>query len=146
MGNLKSQIKFIYNTKRFFFPGRIKTKSFIFFLFQSEKKKIGQIRFIFTSDKLLLELNRKFLKRHYKTDILTFPLSLIPVIDAEIYISIERIHANALHFQTDFKNEFLRVLFHGALHLCGYNDDTPKDQMIMRQREDHYLKLFKSFT
>ena len=39
-------------------------------------------------------------------------------------------------------HELLRVIFHGALHLCGYKDKTSKDLKLMRDKEDYYLSLF----
>jgi rRNA maturation RNase YbeY len=68
-----------------------------------------------------------------------------PVI-AEIYISVDRVRENAREFGNSVKNELLRVIFHGALHLCEYKDKTPEDQAIMRKKEDVYLKsYFDSF-
>jgi ssRNA-specific RNase YbeY (16S rRNA maturation enzyme) len=39
-----------------------------------------------------------------------------------------------------------RVIFHGALHLCGYKDKSPKDEKLMRKMEDKYLILFGCST
>jgi ssRNA-specific RNase YbeY (16S rRNA maturation enzyme) len=36
----------------------------------------------------------------------------------------------------------LRVLFHGALHLCGYKDKRKSDVLTMRNKEDAYLKRY----
>jgi ssRNA-specific RNase YbeY (16S rRNA maturation enzyme) len=36
----------------------------------------------------------------------------------------------------------LRVLFHGALHLCGYKDKSKANISMMRAKEDAYLKLY----
>jgi rRNA maturation RNase YbeY len=49
---------------------------------------------------------------------------------------------NARHFKQHFSSELLRVILHGALHLCGYDDSTPAQQEEMRQKEEHYLNLF----
>ena len=38
--------------------------------------------------------------------------------------------------------ELHRVIFHGALHLCGYKDKLKKDQVDMRQKEDRYLQEY----
>jgi ssRNA-specific RNase YbeY (16S rRNA maturation enzyme) len=39
-----------------------------------------------------------------------------------------------------------RVIFHGALHLCGYKDKSPKDEKLMRKMEDKYLTLYDCST
>jgi len=41
-----------------------------------------------------------------------------------------------------FKDELHRVIFHGALHLCGYNDKTMDKKAIIRQKEDFYLSRY----
>ena len=83
------------------------------------------------------------MQHDYFTDIITFPLSEInsPII-AEIYISLERVKENAFNHKVFIFNELLRVLFHGALHLCGYPDNDINQKLIMRTKEDFYINLF----
>lgn len=119
-------------------------KEFILSIFKKEKKKAGNISFVFCSDDFLLEINRSYLNHNYYTDIITFDLSSkgSDKIDGEIYISIDTIRDNAKRFNTSIKGELHRVIFHGVLHLCGYNDKTPKQQSLMTRMEDHYLGLY----
>jgi probable rRNA maturation factor len=122
---------------------RTELKSFILQLFRKEKKKLEEIRYIFCSDEYLLAINRQYLQHDFYTDIITFGLSEPgQPINAEIYISVERVKDNALNFETSFKAELHRVIFHGALHLCGYKDKKKADQVKMREMEDKYLKLY----
>ena len=112
-------------------------------LFKKERKKLAELQYIFVSDDNLLEINQQFLQHDFYTDIITFPLSEPgQPISGEIYISVDRVRENAREFGNSVKKELLRVIFHGALHLCGYKDKTSKDQAIMRRREDAYLKLY----
>jgi probable rRNA maturation factor len=114
-------------------------------LFQKEKKKLAELQYIFVSDERLLEINRQFLQHDYYTDIITFPLSAPnQPITAEIYISVDRVRENAREFGNSVKDELLRVIFHGALHLCGYRDKTTKDQAIMRKMEEIYLRSYEN--
>ena len=97
--------------------------------------------YIFCSDEYLLEINQKFLQHDDLTDIITFNLAETKgEVVGEIYISVERVRDNALLFNVDFEEELRRVVFHGALHLCGYNDKTRKEQQEMRKKEDFYLR------
>lgn len=48
---------------------------------------------------------------------------------------------NAVEFGTEFDDELHRVIVHGLLHLIGYDDHTPEDQKLMREKEDYYLGL-----
>ena len=105
--------------------------------------KLDALRYIFCSDKYLLEINRQYLNHDYYTDIITFNLSNHPeAVQGEIYISIDRVKDNARQFNASFTQELHRVIFHGALHLCGYKDKTAKEEKLMREKEDQYLALY----
>jgi len=112
-------------------------------IFKKERTPLEQLQYIFCSDEYLLQINQQYLQHNYYTDIITFDLSEKggPV-SGEIYISIDRVKENAQHFLVPFKHELLRVIFHGALHLCGYKDKTKKDQDAMRKAEDKYLYYY----
>jgi len=112
-------------------------------IFKKERTPLEQLQYVFCSDEYLLEINQQYLQHNYYTDIITFDLSEKggPV-SGEIYISIDRVKENARHFQVPFQQELLRVIFHGALHLCGYKDKTKKDQEAMRKAEDKYLYYY----
>ena len=61
----------------------------------------------------------------------------------EIYISIDRVKDNALQLNQHYTDEIKRVIFHGALHLCGYKDKKPNDIKIMRRAEDFYMLKYQ---
>ena len=89
---------------------RKKLKSFIEQLFALEKKKLGNLSYIFCSDKHLLEINNNFLKHDYYTDVITFNLSSSKnEIEGEVYISIDRIKDNAKKEGVSFNEELHRV-------------------------------------
>ena len=133
----------------FFFPeikaslaNRSILKKFILRLFLEEGKKLEFVNYIFCTDAILLDINRKYLKHDFYTDIITFDLSEKKAIRAEIYISIERVRENAHQLGVSFKSEIHRVIFHGALHLCGYNDKTNIEVKKIRVKEDQYLNKY----
>lgn len=127
------------------FTQRTLVKDVIRDLFKKEKTRLEQLQYIFCSDEYLLDINKQHLKHNYYTDIITFDLSDKPdAVTGEIYISIDRVKDNAQTYSVHLKHELLRVIFHGALHLCGYKDKTEKDQAIMRKAEDKYLKYYLS--
>lgn len=125
------------------------------------------LSFIFCSDEYLLNINRQFLNHDYYTDIITFPLTQTKEeLEAEIYISIDRVKENAEKYTDDrpltidhrkgkasplslaprpFDLELRRVIFHGILHLLGYKDKTKTQQTQMRKMENEWLKAFESF-
>jgi probable rRNA maturation factor len=121
-------------------------KHFIESIFKNEMQNLDSINYIFCSDKAILEINKKYLNHDFYTDVITFDLSSNnKAIIAEVYISLERIKDNAKQLGHSIKSELHRVLFHAALHLCGYNDKKKKDKEVMRKREDDLLdKYFAS--
>ena len=118
-------------------------KIFISNIFLLENKALERIDYVFCSDDYLLDINKRFLQHDNFTDIITFPLSDNgqPIV-AEIYISLDRVKENALEHKTSIFNETLRVLFHGALHLCGYADKTSSQKFLMRGKENFYINMF----
>jgi probable rRNA maturation factor len=108
-------------------------------LIYSEIKKMGDITLIFCSDKYLLDINVNCLNHNYYTDIITFNYVEGETISGDLFISIDRIKENSKEFNTTFIKELYRVIFHGILHLIGFNDKTEEEQKIMRGKEDLYL-------
>jgi rRNA maturation RNase YbeY len=138
-----AKINFLTGDRKFTFQQKKSTKTFIELMFKKEKKELLQITYVFCSDEFLLKMNNDFLQHDYYTDIITFGLSLKnKPVEAEIYISIDRVKDNAKQLGLLYKTEMLRVLFHGALHLCGYKDKTKSEILIMRAKEERYLLLF----
>jgi rRNA maturation RNase YbeY len=118
-------------------------KIFIQSIFKREQKAFESLTYIFCSDDYLLDINRQYLNHDYYTDIITFDLSEGKGgTTGEIYISIDRVRDNARQFKTSTVEELHRVIFHGALHLCGFKDKTPKEEKRMREKEAEYLKRY----
>ena len=138
------KISFLSADRRIPLRERTLTASFIESIFRKEKAALDTVSYIFCSDEYLLTINRDFLRHNYYTDIITFGLSGPgEPIQAEIYISVDRVRDNARNLDETFSDEMLRVLFHGVLHLCGYGDKKKSEIALMRKQEDTYLRLFK---
>ncbi|MBS3913403.1 MAG: rRNA maturation RNase YbeY [Bacteroidetes bacterium] len=109
---------------------------------QEHHKTLHRISYVIVSDEKLLEINQTHLEHDYYTDIITFDLSDTPnSIDAEIYISSDRVKENAKILGSE-GTEMLRVMFHGVLHLCGFNDHSEPEKKAMREQEAHCLNLY----
>jgi probable rRNA maturation factor len=107
----------------------------------SEKKRPGALNFVFCTDEFLLDINRRFLKHDYYTDIITFDYSAYPVVSGDIYISTDRVKENAATEKQTFDDELHRVIIHGVLHLLGQQDKGAVHAKQMRKKEDLYLSL-----
>ena len=121
-------------------------KEFIPAIFRSEKKQLGELLVIFCSDEYLLGINQRHLNHSDYTDVITFDLTNNTALRGEIYISIERVKENSFLFGTIPSQEVQRVLFHGALHLCGFKDKTTLEKEVMRAKENHYLKKYSQYV
>ncbi len=104
---------------------------------------LGVLSFILNSDAELRAMNKQFLAHDYETDVLTFDLSKegSSYIEGEIYISIDRVEAQASHYGVSIDDELDRVLIHGLLHLIGFDDIEASDKAKMTQAEDEALRL-----
>ena len=111
-------------------------------LITSEDKKLGEITYVFADDEYILKVNQEYLKHDFYTDVITFDYVKGKTISGDIFVSLTRISDNAKTLKKDFELEFLRVLAHGILHLCGYKDKSIEEISLMRSKEDHYLSLF----
>lgn len=119
-----------------------KVKQLLHTLTSHEGFYIENLSIVFVTDDFLYDLNVKYLNHDYYTDIITFDYSndRTNAINGELYISLERAKDNAKDLQITLQDEVRRLLIHGVLHLCGYEDSTPASKQIMRSKEDHYLK------
>ncbi len=122
---------------------RTELKTFINKQCLKEGVQIETLQYVFCSDTFLLDINKRFLNHNFYTDIISFDLSeqkgsLI----GDVYISIDRVKENAKTEGNLYTHELLRVIFHGALHFCGYKDKKPADQKTMRSMEDKWLKAY----
>ena len=122
---------------------RTALKAFIEKAIKKEGLRIETLQYIFCSDKYILGINKSYLQHDYYTDIISFDLSETNgSLIGEVYISIDRVKDNAKTHKTSLKEELLRVIFHGALHFCGYKDKKPSDIKKMRAQEDKWLKSY----
>ncbi len=122
---------------------RILLKSFIEKQLRKEGIAIEALQYVFCSDDYLLNINKQFLNHDYYTDIISFDLSEEKgVLIGDIYISVDRVKENAKTHGNKYVHELLRVIFHGALHFCGYKDKKPADAKLMRSMEDKWLKAY----
>ena len=108
---------------------------------EREGHELHEVCFIFCSDEYLYNLNQEYLNHDTYTDIITFPYSEPPLVEGDIFISIDRVKENASQFGAPFEQELHRVMIHGVLHLCGYSDKSPDEEALMRKKEDEALQL-----
>ena len=129
-----------HNEIDFFLQNQGELQRWIKKVITSENKEMGEINYIFCSDEYLLERNIKYLNHDTLTDIITFNYCKGKIITSDIMISIDRVKENSTIFDNSFSEELHRVMIHGILHLIGYDDKTEKEKILMRKKENFYLK------
>lgn len=94
------------------------------------------------NDAALRKLNKEHLNHDYETDILTFDYrdEVSAALEGEIIISYETAVLNAEKFECSLREEIIRLIIHGILHLTGYDDKTPEQKKKMKLKEDQLLK------
>ena len=102
---------------------------------------LKNLSFVFCDDEYLKNINVKYLGHDYYTDVISFDYSTEEGLVGDVFISIERVRENANNFKVSFNEELFRVIIHGVLHLCGFNDKTEKEIKEIRRRENYFLGL-----
>ena len=134
-------IDFVYNTDFRLANKEIFTR-WLISVANDEGYLIDTLVFLFVDDKEILEMNKKFLKHDYYTDVITFGDLKDKKISGDIAISIERVLDNSKTYGVEFEDELKRVMAHGLLHIMGYNDKASSDKLVMTKKEKKAIKMF----
>jgi len=134
-------ISFNYETD-FELENQAQYEDWISRIIESEGFDEGEINYIFCDDEYLHKINVEYLDHDTLTDIISFDYTVGNLIQGDIFVSIERVQDNAKDFNVSFEEELKRVLSHGVLHYCGYKDKSPKDEALMRSKEEEKMQMF----
>lgn len=134
-------ISFNYETD-FELENEAQYEDWISCIIESEGFDEGEINYIFCDDEYLHKINVEYLDHDTLTDIISFDYTVGNLIQGDIFVSIERVQDNAKDFNVSFEEELKRVLSHGVLHYCGYKDKSPKDEALMRSKEEEKMQMF----
>ena len=130
------------STTSFKLPFKESVSLWLLEVINKEEMALKEIAFTFCNDQELLKVNQEFLSHDNLTDVITFDYSDSSGIIGEVLISIDRVQDNAQDFNQSFDVELRRVMVHGALHLCGYNDKSADEKLLMTKKEDFYLSRY----
>ena len=95
---------------------------------KGENKEGIDLSIVFTGEKKIRKLNKKYRKKDKVTDVLSFGDGL-----NEIIICLGEVKKNAKKYNSTSKKELARVLIHGILHLLGYEHSKK-----MQKKEEYY--------
>jgi probable rRNA maturation factor len=101
----------------------------------------GEVSVVFTDDRLSRRINRRYLAHDRPTDVISFPLGTDEFIEGELYVNIDKAARQARTWKVSTRNELVRLVVHGTLHLTGYDDRTARAAKRMKTVEDAYVQL-----
>ncbi len=104
---------------------------------------IRELSVAVVDDKKIALLHEQFMGDDRPTDVLTFDLredSDDEAIEGEIVVSVDTARREAARRGLDVREELLRYVVHGVLHLVGLDDHTPAERRKMRRAEDEVLR------
>lgn len=108
---------------------------------RAEGEANATIGVVFTDNPTMTSLNRKYLNHRTTTDVISFPLTDegSGTLEGEVYVNLDQARRQASYYGVTIKAEVGRLVVHGVLHLVGYEDNTAKQKVRMRELENSYL-------
>lgn len=134
-------IAYFFQDTDFKFENRRFNNRWLKLVAENENRKLGNVNIIFCSDDYVLDVNMKYLKHDYYTDIITFDYCDKNILSGDLFISVDSVKYNSAFYNSGFDEELHRVIVHGLLHLIGYDDHTDDDNKEMRAKENFYLEM-----
>lgn len=97
---------------------------------------------VFVDKQAIKQINKKFLKHNYVTDVISFDLSDEETSLGEIYICVDVAEYQAKEYRVSLTDELRRLAIHGLLHILGFDDDNDEKKEQMTKLENQFLNIF----
>lgn len=100
----------------------------------------GEVNLLFSDDKYIRELNKKFRNKNKATDVLTFPAGDIED-GGDIIISYEWVKNR--YEEKNIKKTIIKLIIHSILHLRGVHHDYSEKSLKenYKKMKELYLKV-----
>ncbi|MFH0858666.1 MAG: rRNA maturation RNase YbeY [Candidatus Omnitrophota bacterium] len=100
----------------------------------------GQISILLVGDKMIRDLNFKYLDKNRPTDVLAFDLSRGKGdITCEIVVSTDAAFYNSRIYKTSPVYETYLYVVHGLLHILGFDDRAEIERKFMQKKAEKIL-------
>ncbi|GGD15959.1 rRNA maturation RNase YbeY [Aquisalinus flavus] len=105
----------------------------------------GTVALLFTSDEAVQRLNREFLGKDKPTNVLSFPTDEDvmdhdgPIHIGDIALAYETCYREAVDKRVALKDHAAHLIFHGVLHLFGYDHEDDDEALVMEKMETDLL-------
>jgi probable rRNA maturation factor len=118
---------------------RADIEHWVSFVCLKEKRNNAAVTVVCTDDRGIRPINKKHLSHDRTTDVISFTLEESPL-EAELYINLEQARRQALEYGVTPRNEAARLVVHGVLHCCGYDDSDEESRARMFEKQERYVK------
>jgi len=110
----------------------------------SDLESKRELSIVFTDNLEIKELNSSFRKKDKATDVLSFPCEDDDYL-GDLIISVEKAEAQAKEYDCSLKEELVRLIIHGYLHLNGYDHVGVSRSLAnkMIRKEDKLMNVIK---
>ena len=111
---------------------------------RAEKVRSALVSVAFVTDRAITTMNAKHLKHRGATDVISFgfdrPTRRDPVV-GDIYIAPKVAARNAKASRRPVREELVRLLVHGSLHVLGYDhpEDGDRERSAMWRRQERLV-------
>lgn len=109
----------------------------------SEGASLKLLNIVLCSDEYIQEINQAYLSHDYVTDVISFHYPEAST--GEIFAGVEQAQQQSADFGSTHEQELHRLFVHGLLHICGYDDQSPREKEEMTRLENEYLALHFAF-
>lgn len=96
---------------------------------------------IFVDMLTLVAMHEKYMNDPSPTDVITFDMGN-EAVQGEIYICSQQAKIQADEYDVSFKEEVVRLIIHGLLHLKGYNDIEAEERRKMKNLENKLVDFY----
>lgn len=151
-----------HNKAKLPFPEKALARKVLTAVLKEEKlEKDAEINLVLTGPEEIRDINRAFRGIDRETDVLSFPgiefdspadwesaltcnagiqdPDTGAVVLGDIVLNVSRVLSQAEEYGHSEIREFAFLIAHSALHLCGYDHETPEEAKVMEEKQEAVL-------
>lgn len=120
-----------------------------------KREDLGNVIFniIIIDNPTIHKINKEYRDKDAPTDVISFALEDDKTVIepdgvrilGDIYISIDKVHEQALEYGHSFKRELSFLVVHGLLHLLGYDHMEKSDEEVMFKKQEEVLNYYEIY-
>lgn len=108
-------------------------------------RPLARVDVLLVGDEAMDAAHRRFMDIAGTTDVMSFPAhdesDAQAAVEADLIVCVDVAAREAAARGHSRDREILLYAVHGALHACGYRDDTPESALAIHAEEDRILAL-----